>query len=219
MTLEEFRKKAAENEEWAPGWDAIDDAFDKIYPGVNPTHYATDLVRRTMFGGDQFLDGYSFFPSPKGYWHLVTYGMTFLYMEEEELGEEWNKWGYEMTMKLKEDDIQNCLYAADFLSNIARYTYNTGNYFEPYHFINCNGPIWISYDTQITAALAVADTEVEGVDTIYGRTDFIQFVGITSEEFEMLREDPSKAAELAERLKADYPDLETDLHRTKSYVF
>ena len=119
-----------------------------------------------------------------------------------------------MTMKLKEDDINNCLYAAGLLSNIARYTYNTERYFEPYHFINCNGPIRASYDTQITAVLAVQDTEVAGMDTIYGRTDFIQFVGITSKEYEMLRDDPLKAKELAERLKGDYPDLETDLNRT-----
>ena len=72
MTLEEFRKKVAEDEEWAPGWDAIDNAFDKVYQGVNPAHYATDLAKRAMFGGDQYLDGYSFFRSPKGYWHLVT---------------------------------------------------------------------------------------------------------------------------------------------------
>lgn len=219
MTLEEFKKKADEIEDWAPGWDAIDDAFSKVYPDTEPKHYATDFAKRAMFGGNQFLDGYSFYKSPKGYWHVVTYGMTFLYVEEDRFGGEWNKWGYEMTMKLLDDDLNNCLYAADLLSNIARYTYNTEKYFEPYHFINCNGSINAAIESNITAILAVEDTEIKGVDTVYGRTDFIQFVGITSGEYEMLREDPSKAVELANRIKEEYPDLETDLKRTKSFVF
>lgn len=219
MTLEEFKKKAEETDDWAPGWDAIDNAFAKLYPDIEPMHYATDITKRAMFGGNQFLDGYSFYKSPKGYWHLVTYGMTFLYVEEEKFGGEWNKWGYEMTMKLPGEDINDCLYAADLLGSIARYTYNTEKYFEPYHFINCNGSVNAAVDSVITALLAVPDTEIEGIDTVYGKTDFIQFVGITSDEYEMLREAPSKAQELAERIKADYPDLTTDLNRNKSYIF
>ncbi len=219
MTLEEFKKKASEIEDWAPGWEAIDEAFAKVYPNVKPIHYGTDIAKRAMFGGNQFLDGYSFFKSTKGYWHLVTYGMTFLYVEEEEFGGEWNKWGYEMTMKLPYEDVNDCLYAADLLSNIARYTYNTEKYFEPYHFINCNGSINANIKSDITAILAVPDTEIDSIDTVYGRTDFIQFVGITSEEYEMLRHEPSKAIELANLIKCDYPDLTTDLKRTKSYIF
>lgn len=219
MTLEEFKKKASEIEDWAPGWEAIDEAFAKVYPNVEPIHYGTDITKRAMFGGNQFLDGYSFFKSTKGYWHLVTYGMTFLYVEEEEFGGEWNKWGYEMTMKLPYEDVNDCLYAADLLSNIARYTYNTEKYFEPYHFINCNGSINANIESDITALLAVPDTEIDSIDTIYGRTDFIQFVGITSEEYEMLRNEPNKAVELANLIKHDYPDFTTDLKRTKSYIF
>ncbi len=35
------------------------------------------------FGGNEYLDGYSVYTSPKGYKHLVTYGMTVLYADEE----------------------------------------------------------------------------------------------------------------------------------------
>ena len=62
------------------------------------------------------------------------------------------------------------------------------------------------------------DTEVSGIDTIYGRVDFLQFVGITSEEYEMLKEDPSKAKLLVEAMKKDNPYLVTDLGREKSYL-
>lgn len=219
MNLEEFKKKAEEISDWAPGWDAIEEVFSKLYPNQEPMHYATDITKRAIFGGNQFLDGFSFYKSPKGYWHLVTFGMTFLYVEEEQLGEEWNKWGYEMTMKLPDEDINECLYAADLLANIAGYTYKSEKYFDPYEFINCNGPIRASMDTNITALLTVPDTEAEGTDTLYGRTNFIQFVGITTEEYEMLKENPDKAEQLAMRIKEDYPDFVTDLNRTKSYLF
>lgn len=219
MTLGEFKKKAEEISDWAPGWDAIQEVFSKLYPNQEPKHYATDITKRALFGGDWFLDGFSFYRSPKGYWHLVTFGMTHLYVEEEQLGEEWNKWGYEMTMKLPDEDSNECLYAADLLANIARYTYKSEMYFDPYEFINCTGPIKASADTVITALLTVPDTEAEGTDTLYGRTNFIQFVGITTEEYEMLREAPDKAEQLAMRIQEDYPDFVTDLNRTKSYLF
>lgn len=65
MTFEEFKKKA-ENEDWVPGWDAIESVFEKLYPNTEPMHYGTDMTKRAIFGGNQFLDGYSFYKSPKG---------------------------------------------------------------------------------------------------------------------------------------------------------
>ena len=218
MTLEEFKEKA-KNEDRAPGWDAIEGAFSRAYPDTEPQHYATDFSKRAMLGGNEFLDGYSFYRSPKGYWHVVTFGMTHLYVQEDAFGDEWNKWGYEMTMTLLDDDIDNCLYAAGLLSNVARYTYHTKKFFEPYHVIGCSGSINTDVESKLTALLAVEDTEIQGVDTVYGRTDFIQFVGITAEEHEMLMEDPGKAPELANRIREKYPELETDLNRTESFVF
>lgn len=79
-------------------------------------------------------------------------------------------------------------------------------------------PIKTGADSMITAILAVDDTEVSGIDTIYGRVDFLQFVGITSEEYEMLKEDPSTAKLLVEAMKKDNPYLVTDLGRKKSYL-
>ena len=103
MTKEEFLRIASETEDFAPGWDAIDQAFAALYPGQTPLHFGTDMQARAMFGGNQFLDGYSIYTSDKGYKHIVTYGMTVLYADEEAFGGETNGWGYEMTMKLKEE--------------------------------------------------------------------------------------------------------------------
>lgn len=219
MTAEEFKKKLEEQEGWAPGWEAIDGVFERLYPGLQPAHYGTNMAARALFGGDQFLDGYSIYDSPNGYKHIVTYGMTELYANEEALGGEWNKWGYEMTLKLRETQNEGCMWAIDMLSNLARYTYTEQRFFEPYQYIAGDGTsICRDRDSKITALITVYDTEAEAVDTVYGKTEFIQLVGITQDELEKLMQDPANAKLLVERMKKDNPHLTTDLNRTTSYL-
>ncbi|MED1795121.1 suppressor of fused domain protein [Brevibacillus nitrificans] len=219
MTLEEYKKLASEQDDWAPGWDAIDEAFQKLYPNQEPAHYATDLVKRALFDGDEYLDGYSIYESPNGCKHLVTYGMSELYTNEEAFGGEWSGWGYEMTIKLKEESNEDCMWAIDMLSNLARYTYTQKRFFEPLQFVAGNGTsIHIGVDSAITALLVVADTEAAGSDTVHGRVDFIQLVGITQNELKALKEDPGRAAVLVEAMKKENPFLITDMRRVKSYL-
>ena len=220
MTKEEFLKRIEEDEEYSPGWQAIDDAFEELYPGQEPNHFATDVHARAMFGGDDYLDGYSIYTSPKGYKHIVTYGMTVLYADEDAFGGEYNGWGYEMTIKLKETDINNCMWAIDMLSNLARYTYKSERYFEAEQFVKGNGSsLHIGTDSMITALLMVNDTEAKPQMSVYGKTEFIQLVGITESELTAITEDRSKVKMLIEAMKADgNEDLVTDMTRRKSYL-
>lgn len=219
MTVEEFRAKVEEDEEWAPGWEAIESVFEKLYPGQEPAHYGTNMVARAIFGGDAYLDGYSIYDSPGGYKHIVTFGMTELYADEEQLGGEWNNWGYEMTIKLAETENENCMWAIGMLSNLAYYTYTQKRFFEPFQYVAGNGKsICQDRESMITALFTVRDTEAQAVDTIYGRTEFIQLVGITERELEMLKADRENARVLYERMKRDNPFLVTDLKRTESYL-
>lgn len=218
MTVDEFRKKHEEVEDWAPGWDAIDEEFSRLYPGQEPSHYATNITSRAMFGGDQYLDGYSIYTSPKGYKHIVTYGMTELYADEEALGGEWNKWGYEMTIKLPETDAENCIWAIDMLSNLARYTYTSERFFEPFQYIAGNGTsLHVGTESEITALMTISDTEAQTLNTLYGETQFIQLVGITQRELEALIDNHENVHKLYELMKQDNPDFLTDMTRTKSY--
>ncbi|MBB3111032.1 hypothetical protein FHS18_003100 [Paenibacillus phyllosphaerae] len=219
MKLEEYRNRASEVEDWAPGWEAIDIVFERLYPGQTPVHYGTELHQRAVFGGENYLDGYSIYDSPNGYKHLVTYGMTELYVEEEAVGGEWSRWGYEMTMKLKEDSIEECLWAINMLSNLAYYTYTQERDLEPLQFVAGRGTsIRTDIESAITALLLVNDTEVEGIDTVHGKVDFVQLVGITQRELEVLREDRNQIGRLIENMKKDNPFLITDMKRTKSYL-
>lgn len=220
MTKDEFVKRMNEDEEWAPGWEAIEAEFSRLYPGQESAHFATMMPKRAIFGGDQYLDGMSFYTSPKGYLHLVSFGMTSLYAEEESFGGEYNGWGYEMTMKLRGTDPNEYLWAADMMLNLARYTYTSKRWFENEQFIAGNGSsLHIGTDSAITALITVFDTEAQTLDTIYGETQFIQLVGITEPELTAIKENPDLVSELIRRMKDDgNTDLVTDMNRTKSYL-
>lgn len=219
MNIEEFRAKLEEEGDWAPGWDAIEEAFSQLYKGQNAAHFGTNMVARAMLGGDQYIDGYSIYNSQNGYKHIVTFGMTELYANEKALGGEWNNWGYEMTIKLAESEDEQCMWAIDVLGNLARYTYTQNRFFEPFQFIAGDGTsIRRDYDSQITALMTVYDTEAEAADTIYGKTEFIQLVGITEHELERLKEDSQNAKRLYDLMKADNPYLVIDLKRVHSYL-
>lgn len=220
MTKEEFLQRLKEDVEYAPGWQAVDDAFEKLYPGQSPKRFGTELQARALLGGDCYLDGYSVYESPKGYQHIVTYGMTVLYGDEEAFGGEENGWGYEMTFKLREKTAEDCLWAMDMLSRLARYTYQSNWYFEPGDYVSGGGKsLHAGTDSKITALVFVEDTEAEPQQSVYGRTAFLQLVGITEEELQAIKADPERVRELAARMKADgNPDLVTDMSRTRSYL-
>lgn len=220
MTKKEFLEKIAEDEEYSPGWQAIDNAFEKLYPGQKPAHFGTNMVNRVIFGGDEYLDGYSIYTSSKGYKHLVTYGMTVLYGDEEAFGGEWNGWGYEMTIKLKAENLEDCMWAISMLSNLARYTYQTENYFEPRQYVKGKKLLsQIGIESKIVAFLLVEDTEALSQESVYGKTEFIQLVGITESELCAVMEDSDNIDVLIEAMKADgNAELVTDMTREKSYI-
>lgn len=220
MTKEEFLTRIKEDEDYSPGWQVIDDAFDAVYPGQKPDHFGTLITSRASLGGDEYLDGFSVYTSPKGYKHLVTYGMTVLYADEEAFGGEWNGWGYEMTMKLCEESSRDCMWAIDMMSNLARYTYTTGRFFRPGQYVSGNGTsLHVGTDSMITALLLVNDTEIQPQMSVYGKTEFIQLVGITQQELQAIEADKNNVSRLIRRMKADgNADLVTDMKRTKSYL-
>lgn len=220
MNKDEYLARAAADDSWAPGWEAIDEAFAVVYPGVEPAHYVTDLTRRAMMGGDAYLDGYSLFPSPKGFQHVVTYGMSELYADGERFGLEYSRWGYEMTAKVRAEEPQECMWVIDSMSNLARYTYTREKWFEPFHYVS-GGGVPLQEGSALTSFVIVEDTEVRGRDTMHGRLEFLQLVGITQKELDWVAGEgggPDRARELVGRMKTDSPLLVTDLARTNEYV-
>jgi hypothetical protein len=219
MTLQEYKDRSNQEEDWAPGWDAIDEALKVIYNEQNPYHFGTDFHKRATLGGNEYLDGYSIYESEHGYKHLITYGMTELYINEESFGGEWSGWGYEMTIKLKENSVEDCVWAINMMSNLARFTYTNKRFFEPMSIIPGNGEsLHIGTESFITALLVIEDTEIVPNNSVHGKVEFIQLVGITQKESELIRENHQNIDVLISRIKETNPYLYTDMNRRESYL-
>jgi len=219
MDLKGYKKKMKEDEEWAPGWDAIEACFESLYPGQKPKHYGTLIPSRAIFGGNEYLDGISVYRSPKGHLHLVTFGMSNLYADEDAFGGEWSNWGYEMTIRLPLCEETDFMWAIDMLSNLARYTFTTKRFFEPMQFISAKGnPIKSGSDSLLTGLLIIEDPELPCVDTVHGRLGFMQVVGITRAELDAVSSNEERLKKLVEIMGKDDPFFVTDLKRTKCYI-
>lgn len=213
MTLDEYKKQFLDED--AVGWFSIDQEFERLYPNQEPKHFAPPISY--MLGGEDPLDGISIYESKKqtDHFHFVTYGFSELYYDEEKIDSEFSKWGFELTFRLKpfKEDAETPTWPIAMLQNIAKYVFNSGNWFEEFHYMPANGPIRLDTETDITALLIVADPEIEKKQTPHGEVSFLQIVGITTAEFDYLKENPQTAEELFNKLKENNPLLITDLTR------
>lgn len=175
----------------APGWDAIDAALAALYGDREPDrHYGT--IVKFALGGDDPLDGLSAYKvtgDGPPHWHIVSYGMTELYTKESGDPDE-SGWGFELTMRVACDPAEEepPMWALNFLQNIARYVFRTGNVFAPGHYMNINGPIAVGVDTKIRAiSFAAAPRLPEEVASPHGKFGFLHVFGITLDELEAMK--------------------------------
>ncbi len=214
MTLDEYRQKYTDED--PVGWDCITAELEKIYSG-EARHYAPELP--AMLGGDEYLDGVSIYDSEKGtrHKHLVSYGMSSLYYNEDCLEHEYSKWGFEFTFRLKCDEGEgDPTWAVNLMQNLARYVNQTENWFEVNHCMPTNSPIRADSDTNLVAIVFTLDPELREIDTPHGKLTFLQMVGITSEELEDLRSSEDRmgaVGKLVDELRKDNPLLITELTR------
>lgn len=197
----------------APGWDAIDGALARLYGDTKPRHWGT--VSRWSLGGQDPLDGISMYgrADPVPHWHYISYGMTDLYEKRNEDPAE-SGWGFEFTFRLARDpgDTDPPAWPANLLQNLARYVFNSGNWFEAGHHMNVNGPIAGDRpDTAIRAIAFVEDPELGTIETVHGRVRFLQVVGLTIEEYEAVQLWNTIA--LLEALAPSLPLFVTDVDR------
>ena len=170
-----------------------------------------------MLGGEDPLDGISVYESnaQEPHYHMVSYGFSELYYDEEKAGGEFSKFGFELTFRLKKENNENFHWAMNLMQNLAKYVFKSGKWFEEFHFIPANGPIKLESDTDITALAFVLDPELKKIDTPHGEVSFLQMVGLTTSEYEQLKQNPKlvETEKLIEKLKATNPLLITDLNR------
>ncbi|GGE42643.1 suppressor of fused protein SUFU [Pedobacter psychrotolerans] len=217
MNKEEYQKQFTTED--TPGWQAIDHQLDKIYGSIEPRHYPPLCGIHYMAGGSDPIDGASVYDSnhQEFHRHIVSYGMSELYYDEEKAGGEFSKWGFEFTLRLVpfKDDQNDPIWAIQVMNNLARYVFSSGKWFEENHFVPANGPIRLDTETEITGFVFTLDPELGKIQTPHGEVSFLQMVGITNAEVEQLKLNPTTDAvkDLIDRLKVDNPLLITDLNR------
>ena len=217
MNKEEYQKQFTTED--TPGWQSIDHQLDKIYGSIESRHYPPLCGLHYMAGGSDPIDGASVYDSnhQEFHRHIVSYGMSELYYDEEKAGGEFSKWGFEFTFRLVpfKDDQNDPIWAIQVMNNLARYVFSSGKWFEENHFVPANGPIRLDTETEITGFVFTLDPELGKIQTPHGEMSFLQMVGITNAEVEQLKLNPTTDAvkELIDRLKVDNPLLITDLNR------
>lgn len=221
------------SEDDSPGWDAIDAELKRLYSGQKERHYGT--IIKYVFGGKDPLDGFNIYDNNSGAFHrhVISYGMSELYYNPDAADRDFSKWGFEFTMRLTpfEDDSAAELedgtrvdhepyWVMNLMQNLARYVFQSGKWFEPYHFIPTNSPIREDTDTKIVGIAFVPDVQLNPIETPHGSVDFLQMVGLTQKELDWLWEDPktTRVKELVDKMRHDNPFLITDLKRDKDYV-
>ena len=207
----------ADTEHEAAGWDAIDQALEKVYGTQQPAHYGTLIKFR--LGGPDPLDGISVYRSEQGrpHWHYVTYGLSDLYGDLEDSHEvgfdKASGYGFELTFRLARtaDEQEPPHWPMHFLQNIARYVFSSGNVLAAGHWMPANGPIATESDTRLTEMGFVEDPELPPIHSPFGKLSFLEVVGLTAEELQDMRRWNVRGA-----LKAMEPHLPlwvTDLSR------
>jgi hypothetical protein len=209
MTEEEYIKQYKEED--APGWLAIDAALDSLYPHQEPRHYASAI--KYMMGGPDPLDGASIYDSHEQTFHrhVVSYGMSELYYAPEKAGGDFNGWGFEFTFRLKSNEAdEDPQWVVGLMNSLARYVFESGNWFDNYHYVPANGPIRLGYSTEMVGILFTTDPELGTIVTPHGQLTFLQMVGVTSAELERLTRE-GEAEKLIAEMRVNNPLLITEL--------
>ena len=122
-------------------------------------------------------------------------------------------------MKVRESYAKTGTWALDLLAQLARYTFQTGNFFEPGAYIPGDGSsLHPELGSAITGLAIVSDTTVAPIETVHGRVAFLQLVGLTQLELDAVTRDPDTLTGILERMRAENPELVLDMRRTRSYV-
>lgn len=217
MELDDYRRRYGGRDDAAPGWDAIDAQLAMIYPGQTPRHWGT--VIKHMIGGPDPIDGISAYECRDGgmsHLHFCTYGFSSLYYDEESVGGEFSRFGFELTFRLASllPPSEEPYWALSLLQYLARYVFQTERWFEAYHWVSTNGPIRADPDTELVGLAFLPDPTLTPIDTPHGQVEFIQAFGITAGELEQLKDRMRTCEQVIEGHRKTNPLLVTDLSRS-----
>jgi len=222
MNLKEYKQKYTTDD--APGWLAIDEKLSEVYKGQKERHHGPLCGVHYQVGGTDPIDGTSIYDvkSPEFHRHIISYGLSELYYNEEKVGQEFSAWGFEFTFRLKQKPKEkDGSWYINLMNNLARYVFKSGRWFEPFHILPGNDPIKLESQTKLTSLIFIVDPILGIIQTPHGEVTFLQIVGITDKEADRIKNSNDIIEEvktIINEMKIDNPLLITDLNRTKEYL-
>lgn len=193
------------------GWDAVTEAFEKLYPEQkDPKHYG--VLIPWELGGNDPLTGISIYETDE-YYHFVTYGLSEIYGKETD-DPEISGYGMEFTFKLKRSSIDKADEEAELrcvcgtLQKVARITFESGELFRANEYIYTGQTVGIDRHQKsgLTGFILVADPSVDSIDTPNGKVDFVEFIGCTDTELIAVRDKHMTVPELYSAIGSDITD-------------
>ena len=175
----------------APGWDAITEHVDRVYPGIAPFHMAP---ARGVALGDA-LDGISAYRGAD-FWHFVTYGLTEVFAKKSD-DPNVSGWGYEIHHANRAYRGDPPQWPFGVLLSLAKLTQAEGRVFGQGHRLQ-TGHRLAGLPTRLTAVAFTLDPLLGAIDTPNGRMEFLLVVGITQDELNRMK--ASSTAEVLEQI-------------------
>jgi hypothetical protein len=178
-----------EDEEQAPGWDAIDTALARIYGSQQPRHVGYYPPRGFAGGALQGCSAYA----ADGHWHYVSYGLSELYVPEPDADPRVSGWGSELTMRVPRGAEQDPPgWPFRMLNELAKHVKSAGVALGPGHRFDLRAPV-TGYPhvegapgTGLTVYAVLTDPQLGQISTPNGQVTFFQFVGVTAAEKEQM---------------------------------
>lgn len=197
----------------AAGWDAIDAACARLYPGQEPRHLANPGVRWVfdLSGKANPLDGAHIFDGG-AFWHYVGLGLSELYQKDERSDPGVSGLGYELTFRLIKDATESMppTWPVDVMNGLGRPAMRGEIHFEPGHTIEI-GSLGTNSDgspSRYTGVVLCDDPGLPPIDTPHGAVRFLQIVPVDAATLTRARGGNGLAV-IAE-LQATDPSLITD---------
>lgn len=168
----------AEDEPLSPaaGWEAIEQAFAKLYPGqpaMQWTHQGVMRMHDLRSPPENPFDAVNVYDAGT-FWHYVSFGMSDLYGKESD--DEWSGFGYEFTFRLAKSGDVAPLWPINVMGSLARAAF-TGSAFGPGHTVQL-GPLDGRPETKLDSLLLTVDPGLALLDTPHGRVGFLLLVGV-----------------------------------------
>ncbi len=207
------RQRAAGDQVRAPGWAAIDLAVMARYPGQTPHQFSSK--RAYELESESPLPAISVWRAEAAKsWHYVTYGLSELFEKVSPIPD-LSGYGIELTMRVADAptdphaDTQRGdapghatrssasvspapepmppTWPLRLLQTLGHYVLSRRKGFDSGHCIDLGGPI-DQNTSQLHGLILVPDLALGQIATPHGRVLFLQAIGVTSDELEILRE-------------------------------